>query len=50
LETTSLSIDDNAGQVGLGTPANLRLHFRRATTITPTRHRQLFVTRTPTSA
>lgn len=50
LETTNLSIDDIAGQVGLGTPANLRLHFRRATTITPTRHRQLFATRTPTSA
>jgi transcriptional regulator GlxA family with amidase domain len=49
LETTNLSIDDIAGQVGLGTPANLRLHFRRATTITPTRHRQLFATiSTPT--
>ena len=50
LETTNLSIEDIAGQVGLGTPANLRLHFRRATTITPTRHRQLFATRTATSA
>ncbi|HEX4246517.1 MAG TPA: helix-turn-helix domain-containing protein [Pseudonocardia sp.] len=42
LETTDLPIDDIATQVGLGTPANLRTHFRRATTLTPTRHRQLF--------
>jgi AraC family transcriptional regulator, transcriptional activator FtrA len=49
LETTTLSIEDIAGRVGLGTPANLRLHFRRATTITPTRHRQLFATRTPSA-
>ena len=47
LETTHLSVDDIAAQVGLGTPANLRQHFRRATTITPTRHRQLFAARTP---
>jgi len=46
LETTHLSVDDIAAQVGLGTPANLRQHFRRTTTITPTRHRQLFAART----
>lgn len=45
LETTDLTIDDIATQVGLGTPANLRMHFRRATTLTPTRHRQLFAPR-----
>jgi transcriptional regulator GlxA family with amidase domain len=50
LETTSRSIDDIAGRVGLGTAANLRLHFRRATTITPTRHRQLFAARSPAEA
>jgi transcriptional regulator GlxA family with amidase domain len=42
LETTSLPIEEIAGQVGLGTPANLRVHFRRATTISPSRHRQQF--------
>jgi transcriptional regulator GlxA family with amidase domain len=45
LETTALSVEEIAARVGLGTPANLRLHFRRATTITPTRHRRLFATR-----
>jgi transcriptional regulator GlxA family with amidase domain len=42
LETTDLTVDEIAGRAGLGTPANLRTHFRRATSITPTRHRQLF--------
>jgi transcriptional regulator GlxA family with amidase domain len=42
LEATDLTIDEIARQVGLGTPPNLRAHFRRATSITPTRHRQLF--------
>ena len=45
LETTDLPIDDIAARVGLGTPANLRAHFRRATTISPSRHRQLFFRR-----
>jgi AraC family transcriptional activator FtrA len=42
LETTELSIEDIATRVGLGTPANLRVHFRRATSISPSRHRQAF--------
>jgi transcriptional regulator GlxA family with amidase domain len=47
LETTDLPIDDIAVRVGLGTPANLRAHFRRATSISPSRHRQLFFARAP---
>ncbi len=44
LEATDLSIEDIAARVGLGTPANLRVHFRRSTSITPSRHRRLFST------
>lgn len=50
LETTDLPIDDIAAQVGLGTPANLRAHFRKATSITPSRHRQMFFARTRSMA
>jgi len=39
LETTDSSIEAIAQQVGLGTAANLRVHFRRATSISPSRHR-----------
>ncbi len=42
LEATDLSVQEIAAHVGLGTPANLRAHFRRITTLSPTRHRQLF--------
>lgn len=42
LETTDLSVEDIASRVGLGSPGNLRSHFRRATSISPTRHRQAF--------
>jgi transcriptional regulator GlxA family with amidase domain len=42
LETTDLSVLQIAGRVGLGTAANLRTHFRRATSIAPTHHRRLF--------
>jgi transcriptional regulator GlxA family with amidase domain len=42
LETTDLPVEEIARQVGLGTPANLRAHFRRATSISPIRHRRLF--------
>jgi transcriptional regulator GlxA family with amidase domain len=45
LETTDLPIEEIAPRVGLGTPANMRVHFRRATTISPMRHRRLFTTR-----
>jgi AraC family transcriptional activator FtrA len=46
LEATDLPIEDIASRVGLGSPANLRAHFRRSTTISPSRHRRLFSTRT----
>jgi transcriptional regulator GlxA family with amidase domain len=49
LETTDLAIEAIAARVGLGTPANMRVHFRRATTISPSRHRQLFSTIEPAS-
>jgi transcriptional regulator GlxA family with amidase domain len=42
LETTDLTIEEIASQVGLGSPANLRTHFRRATSISPSRHRRAF--------
>ena len=42
LETTGLGVEEIARQVGLGTPANLRAHFRKATSISPSRHRRLF--------
>jgi transcriptional regulator GlxA family with amidase domain len=42
LETTSLTVQEIAAQVGLGSPANLRVQFRRTTTLSPTRHRQVF--------
>jgi len=42
LESTSLTVEEIAAQVGLGTSANLRLHFRRATSLSPMRHRKLF--------
>lgn len=42
LETTELTVEDLAGQVGLGSTANLRQHFRRATGLTPSRYRLLF--------
>jgi transcriptional regulator GlxA family with amidase domain len=42
LETTDLTVEDIASQVGLGSPANLRTHFRRATSISPTHHRRAF--------
>jgi transcriptional regulator GlxA family with amidase domain len=42
LETTDLAVEQIADRVGLGTAANLRVHFRRATSISPSRHRQAF--------
>jgi transcriptional regulator GlxA family with amidase domain len=42
LETTDLTIEEIATQVGLGSAANLRQHFRRATSLSPMRHRRLF--------
>jgi transcriptional regulator GlxA family with amidase domain len=42
LETTNRPIDDIARRVGLGTAANFRVHFRRATGISPSAYRQAF--------
>jgi transcriptional regulator GlxA family with amidase domain len=42
LETTDLSVEEIAQRIGLGSATNLRVHFRRATSISPTRHRYAF--------
>ncbi|MFE3654343.1 GlxA family transcriptional regulator [Streptomyces sp. NPDC059152] len=42
LETTERSVDQVARDCGLGTAANLRLHFRRALDTTPTAYRRTF--------
>jgi len=42
LEQTGISIEEVAARSGLGTPANLRLHFARELSTTPTAYRQAF--------
>jgi AraC-like DNA-binding protein len=42
LETTDLTIEEIALHCGLGTPANMRLHFSRETGTTPTAYRNAF--------
>ena len=42
LENSTLPIEEIARQVGMGTPANLRARFRRATKVSPREHRRLF--------
>lgn len=42
LESTRLSVDRIAEQVGLGTGSNLRLHFRRLLDVSPTEYRATF--------
>ena len=42
LETTDLSIEEISRRSGLGTPANLRTHFARAVSTTPTEYRKAF--------
>ncbi|MEU6173661.1 helix-turn-helix domain-containing protein [Streptantibioticus parmotrematis] len=42
LESTDRSVDQVARDCGLGTAANLRLHFRRALDTTPTAYRRTF--------
>lgn len=49
LEDSGLSIEQVAQQSGLGTAANLRLHFIRQTGTTPTAYRAAFTRRTATS-
>lgn len=45
LETTELPVDQVARDCGLGSAANLRLHFRRALDTTPTVYRRTFTRR-----
>jgi transcriptional regulator GlxA family with amidase domain len=47
LETTDQSIDLVARASGLGSAANLRLHFRRALNTTPTAYRRAFTRHAP---
>ena len=42
LESGDLSVDEIAAQTGLGTGANLRLHFRRVLGTTPSEYRRAF--------
>jgi transcriptional regulator GlxA family with amidase domain len=42
IETADLSVDEVARHCGLGTAANLRLHFRRFVGTTPTAYRKAF--------
>ncbi|MCV7252645.1 DJ-1/PfpI family protein [Mycobacterium hackensackense] len=50
LETTDYSIDRVAQKSGLGSAANLRLHFRRSLATTPTAYRQTFACHYGTAA
>ena len=43
LEDPSLGVDEVARRSGLGTAANLRLHFQRAFATTPSAYRSTFV-------
>ncbi|MHA6630309.1 helix-turn-helix domain-containing protein [Pseudonocardia sichuanensis] len=42
LESTRLSVDRIADQVGLGTGSNLRVHFRRLLDVSPSEYRATF--------
>ena len=42
LESTDLSIDNVAAESGLGTAANLRIHFAREISTTPTAYRAAY--------
>ncbi|BAL90720.1 putative AdpA-family transcriptional regulator [Actinoplanes missouriensis 431] len=50
LEGSELSVDQVAGRVGLGTGANLRLHFQRVLSTTPTEYRRTFRWRDPAAS
>ncbi|WP_433825443.1 GlxA family transcriptional regulator [Actinoplanes sp. CA-015351] len=47
LESSDLGVDQVAARVGLGTGANLRLHFQRVLSTTPTEYRRAFRWREP---
>jgi transcriptional regulator GlxA family with amidase domain len=47
LETTDDSVERIARRTGFGTPANLRAHFARHTSVSPTTYRQVFSRRPP---
>ncbi|MFJ9782706.1 GlxA family transcriptional regulator [Amycolatopsis sp. NPDC101161] len=42
LENSELSVEDIARRVGFGTATNLRVQFRRATSVSPREHRKAF--------
>ncbi|MFD9702570.1 GlxA family transcriptional regulator [Lentzea sp. NPDC059081] len=42
LENSDLSVEDIARRVGLGTATNLRVQFRRSTSVSPREHRRSF--------
>jgi transcriptional regulator GlxA family with amidase domain len=42
LENSALSVEDIARRTGFGTSANLRVQFRRATSVSPREHRKSF--------
>ncbi|MEU8239911.1 helix-turn-helix domain-containing protein [Actinoplanes missouriensis] len=50
LEGSELSVDQVARRVGLGTGANLRLHFQRVLSTTPTEYRRTFRWRDPAAS
>ncbi|MEV6024068.1 helix-turn-helix domain-containing protein [Streptomyces sp. NPDC052036] len=44
LESTDLPVDEVAARSGLGSPANFRIHFKRATRVAPLAYRKSFGT------
>ncbi|CAM5582337.1 AraC family transcription regulator OS=Streptomyces glaucescens OX=1907 GN=SGLAU_01935 PE=4 SV=1 [Streptomyces glaucescens] len=47
LESTGLAVDQVAERCGLGSPSNLRLHFRRVLGTSPTAYRATFASPEP---
>jgi transcriptional regulator GlxA family with amidase domain len=43
LETSTLSVDEVSVRCGLGSPANFRVHFKRATRLSPLQYRRQFL-------
>ena len=50
LESTDLPVEEVAAQCGLGTAANLRIHFSRQAGTTPSAYRAAFADKVTTSA